>query len=368
MNVNSEGKIGTFEAICLTTLILTNKVFFISIAFIVQKTGTAAWYATLVSCTVVLIPFFLLYLLLRRFPGKDITQVYESVLGKVVGKAVVFIFCIMAIFYSGSNLREFVEMIKVYNLPTTPTSLIMSSFLLVAVIISSYGFECIARICAVCFIPIAAGLILILLLASPEYNFNHLKPVGGYGVDVTLLNSFLRSSAYMEFTVLTIVTSAIGGHRNYKKIGIISILLSGVILSASIICYLMAFGYSTCNENISGMFELSRSIYFNRFFQRVESVFLFIWVFSSVITTTVTFYIGVLIYCKAFSIKNHRPLLLPFAILTFIVAILPRSMQEIAQINVVFLRQYSVFVLTTPSIIALIISLIFKKKGKNANA
>lgn len=366
--MNSEGNIGTFEAICLTTLILTNKVFFTSIAFIVQKTGTAAWYATLISCAVTLILFFFLYLLLRRFPGKDIPQIYELVLGKVVGKLVVFIFCILAIYYSGSNLREFVEMIKVYNLPITPTSIIMASFLLVAVIISSYGFECIGRICAVFFIPIAAGLLLILLLASPEYNFNLLKPVGGYGVDVTLINGFLRISAYMEFTVLSIVTGAIGGHINFKKIGIISILLAGIIFSVSIICYLMTFGYSSGSENISGIFELSRSIYFNRFFQRVESVFLFIWVISSVITTTVTFYIGVLIYCKTFSIKNHRPLLLPFAILTFIVAILPRSMQEIAQINVVFLRQYSTFVVITPSIIVLIISWIFKKRGKKVNA
>jgi hypothetical protein len=244
----------------------------------------------------------------------------------------------------------------------------MISFLLVAVTISYFGFECMARICAICFIPTATGLLLILLLASPSYNFNLLKPFGGYGIDVALTSGFLRSSAYMEFTSLTIVTIAIGGHGNFKKIGVISILLTGLIFSTSIFCYLLTFGYSSGSESISGIFELSRSIYFNRFFQRVESIFLFIWVISSVITTTVTFYIGVLIYCKTFTIKNHRPLLLPFAVLAFIVAILPRSMQEITQINVVFLRQYSMFVVYIPSIIVLIISWIFKKRGQKANA
>ncbi len=364
--MNSEGKIGVFEAVCLTTLIMTNKVFFTSIAFIVQMTGTAAWYTTLVSCAVSLIFFYFLYLLLKRFPGKDIPQIYETVFGKVVGKLLVFMFCVFAVYYSGSTLREFVEMIKVYNLPQTPTSIIMISFLLVAVIVSYFGFECMARVCAICFIPTMAGLLLILLLASPSYSFNLLKPFGGYGTDVTLMSGFLRSSAYMEFTILAIVIGAIGGYGNFKKISVISILLTGVIFSTSIFCFLLTFGYSLGSENISGIFELSRSIYFNRFFQRVESIFLFIWVISSVITTTVTFYISILIYCKIFKIKNHRPLILPFAVLVFIVAILPRSMQEIAQVNVVFLRQYSMFVVYIPSIIVLIISWIFKKRGQKA--
>ncbi|HEY9061445.1 MAG TPA: GerAB/ArcD/ProY family transporter [Pseudobacteroides sp.] len=366
--MNSEGKIGVFEAVCLTTLIMTNKVFFTSIAFIVQMTGTSAWYTTLVSCAASLIFFYFLYLLLKRFPGKDIPQIYEAVLGKVAGKFLVFLFCVFAVYYSGSTLREFVEMIKVYNLPQTPTSIIMISFLLVAVIVSYFGFECMARVCAICFIPTVAGLLLILLLASPSYSSNLLKPFGGYGIDVTLMSGFLRSSAYMEFTILTIVTGAIGGYGNFKKIGVISILLTGVIFSTSIFCYLLAFGYSSGSENISGIFELSRSIYFNRFFQRVESIFLFIWVISSVITTTVTFYISILIYCKIFKIKNHRPLILPFAVLVFIAAILPRSMQEITQVNVVFLRQYSMFVAYIPSIIVLIIAWIFKKRGQKAGA
>jgi spore germination protein (amino acid permease) len=305
---------------------------------------------------------------LKRFPGLDIPQIYQEVLGKVFGKLIVLLFCIFAIYYAGSTLREFVEMIKTYALPLTPISVIMASFLLTAVIISYFGFECMARISAICFIPIIAGLILILLLASPSYNLNLLKPFGGHGINVTLATGFFRSSAYMEFTVLTVVVAALHGHAGFKKAGVTSILLTGIIFAISILCYLAAFGYPSASENISGLYELSRSIYFNRFFQRVESLFLFIWVISSVITTTVTFYIGILIYCKVFTIKNHKPLLLPFAVMAFIVAILPQSMQEVTHINVMFLRQYSMFVVYIPSVIVLLISFIFNKRGHGANA
>jgi hypothetical protein len=129
------------------------------------------------------------------------------------------------------------------------------------------------------------------------------------------------------------------------------------------LCYLAHFGYAAGGENVSGMFELSRSIYFNRFFQRVESIFLFIWAIASVVSTAVSFYIGVLIYCKSFHIERHRPLLLPFALLVFITAILPESLQEVININISFLRQSSMFVIFLPITTVLIISLIFKKKG-----
>lgn len=366
--MNSEGKIGTYEAICFTTLVIINKIFFTSTGYIVLATGTAAWYTTLISCLVTLVFFMFFYLLLKRFPGKDIVLIYETVLGKLPGKFIALVICGYAIFNAGSTLREFVEMIKVYNLPYTPVSVIMITFLTSAVIICYFGLQSLSRICALCFIPSMIGLGLILLMALPSYDMNLLKPYGGYGLSTTMKLGFFRSSAYYEFTLLGFAINAIGGYKQYKKVGITSILLSGAVFSVCLICYLMTFGYAAGSENISGIFELSRSIYFNRFIQRVETIFLFIWVISSVISTTASYYFSMLIYCKIFTIKDHKPLIFPFALLVFIVAILPASMQAVTQINTTFLRQYSMYIAYIPSIIVLLIAVIFKKKGGAANA
>lgn len=366
--MNSEGKIGTYEAICFTSLVMINKIFFTSVGGIVYQTGTAAWYATLISCLVTLLFFAFIYLLFKRFPGKDIIQIYETVLGKFPGKMIALVICGFVVFNAGSTLREFVEMIKVYNLPFTPTSIIIVTFLSVSIIISYFGFQTLARICALCFIPTIIGLGLILLLAAPAYDPNLLKPYLGYGPVTSMEYGFMRSSAYFEFILLGFAINAVGGHKSYKKIGIYSIIIAGAVFSISLLCYLMTFGYTVGGENISGIFELSRSIYFNRFIQRVESIFLFTWVISSVISTTASYYFGLLIYSKVFTIKDHKPLLIPFAILVFIVAILPASMQVVSQVNLVFLRQYSMFVIYVPAILILLIAIIFRKKGRLKNA
>ncbi len=365
--MNSEGKIGIFEGICLTTLVLSNKVFFTSVGNIVYVTGTSAWYTTLISGVFSLLFFIFFSLLLKRFPGKDMATIFVDVLGKIAGKVIILFMSAYSVFNAGTTSREFAEMIKVYNLPRTPTSIILVTFLAVSVIISYYGLQSLSRVCVLCAIPILAGMLLILLMASPSYSINLLNPMGGYGLSTTLKYGFLRSSAYFEFAMLSFAVNAIGGHKNYKKVGMISIIIASILFSTVLMCYLMTFGYAAGSENISGYFELSRSIYFNRFIQRVESVFLFTWVISSVISSTASFYFALLVYCKVFTVKDHKPFLIPFAILTYIIAILPTSLQVLTQTSLVFLREYSMFVIYLPVVIVLLLSVVLKKKGRVSN-
>lgn len=366
--MNNEGNMGLFEAVCLTTLIMMNKIFYTSTAVLVKEVGTASWYATIISCIVSLLFFYLIYLLMKRFPGFNIIQIFEEVLGKISGKAIGILFCIYAVYYTGSNLREFVDMIKTYNFPYTPESFILVSIISVAILISYYGVESIGRISSLTLIPLIVCLGVLFILASSSYNANYLKPYFGYGFVNTLYIGFLRSSAYDEVVILFIIVNSIHGLKNLKKAGIISILLTGIIFSISYICYLLTFTYSVGKENISGLFELSKTIYFNRFFQRVESIFLITWIIPSIIATAIEFYISVSIYCKVFTIKEYRPLLLPFSFLTFIIAILPRNFSQVVQINMLVIRQYSMLLVYFIPTIVLIISILFKKKGGNANA
>jgi spore germination protein KB len=365
--LNSEGKISVFEAICITTFIITTKIFFTSPSYLVKHAGTASWYCTIISCITSIIFFLLIYLLMKRFIGKNIVEIFEIVLGKYFGKLLSLLFCAYGLYYSGSNLREFVEMIKAYNLPYSPPSVIFSIFIATVCLITYFGLNGISRISVIYFYPVIAGFILILLLASPNYDVDYLKPYLGYGLGNSLTIGFLRSSAYEEVFILTIIINSMQSIKAFKKSGIISLIIAGIAFSISLICYLMTFGYIMGSENLSGIFQLSKIIYFNRFFQRLESVFLFIWVISSVIAASISFYITIIIYCKTFNIQEHKPLILPFAALLFLVAILPNSLSEVIDINLVLIRQYSLFLVYFIPVLVLLLSLILKKNGGKAN-
>jgi len=361
-----EGRFGLAEAISLTSLIMFNKIFYTSASIIVEALGTAAWYGTIISCLTSIVFFLLIYVLMKRFPGMDLVQVFEAVLGKIIGKAVALVFCAYFIFYAASNLREFVEMIKAYNLPYTPPSYILGTFLAVTALLAYLGLEAIARLSYINIFPVIGGLLLILILAYQFYDPHYLTPVLGYGIEKTLITGFLRSSAYDEVIVLAFIIKSIPGLKNFKKAGLASLALTGFVFVASLLCYLMAFQYSAGRENLSGLFQLSKTIYFGRFFQRVESIFLFIWVISSLIAVSVAFYIGLGIYCKVFRINDRRPVILPLIFSTFTVAILPENISYIIEVNITLIRQYSMVLIYLVPTLVLLISVILRKKGGKA--
>ncbi|MCD2347966.1 GerAB/ArcD/ProY family transporter [Clostridium guangxiense] len=360
-------KFGTYETVALVTMAMVAKILYTSTSAMIKTVGTAAWYMTIISCIISIIFFILIYKLMMRFPGKDIFEIYEAVLGKFLGKFVTIIFSMYLMFYCSSSIREFLEMIKSYSLPYTPPSVIIGTFILVSALLCYKGIENIARFSYLIFYPVLLGICLILVLAIPYYKFNYIKPYLGYGFEKTAFIGFLRSSAYQEVTLLCFVVRSIHGVKNLKKTGLIAIVLSGVIFAVTALCCIMDFGYGTGQENISGVYQLSRMIYYNRYFQRIEAIFLFIWVLAAVQNAALSLYFSIIAYCKSFNIKGYRNLILPFCFFGFMGALIPSNFPQVTDINMIIIRQYGLFFSFVPPVIVLVISMLLKKGGEKNN-
>jgi len=362
-----EGKIGMLEAYALVTVIIITKVFYTFPLASIKQTGTAAWYSTLIPCACAIAFFVLVYLLLKRFPQKDLYQVFEAVLGQKIGRFLVLVFSVYFLYYAGINLSEFVNILKIYCMPLTPQEVLVAGFLIVTAAMAYVGLEGISRVAYILFYLIIAGLVLILLLAIPFYDFHYLKPWFGYGLGVTVKEGILRTSSYDTVIILAIIANSLQGLKNLKRVGLACLLTAGAVFSICLACVLAAFQYTAGGEYISGMNHLSRIIYYSRFFQRVEAIFLFVWVFASVIAVSATFYIALSSYCRVFNITNHRPLLMPFLFLTFAFSSLPKNMAEIIDIYVRFIRGYSLFLIVLAPVLVLLIAMLMGKRGGKAS-
>lgn len=358
-----EGRFGFMEAFSIMAIVLATKIFYGSPMALIKPLGTAAWYGTLVSCAAALAFFTLLYILMKRFPQQDLFQIFETVTGKVIGKSLILIFAIFFVYKAGINLREFAAVLKVYSMPFTPPSLIFLSFLVVVAAMAYVGLEGIVRVGHIFFYLIFGALFLIILLAIPSYDFNYLQPILGYGLAETIKTGLIRVSAYDEIIFLAVIIRSLQGIQVFKKVGYLTLIFMGLTISVCLICILAAFQYTVGGEHISGMYQLSRVIYFTRFFQRIESIFLFVWVISSVITVSFIFYISMNAYCRVFNITNHRPLILPFTFLTFMVAFIPNNFAEIMEIHLKVLREYSSAILIVIPVMVLLLAFIRGKKG-----
>lgn len=363
-----EGKFGYHEAISLLVITITTKTFFTSPSILVEVVGTAGWYMTFISTAIAILAFMLLYMLLKRFPNKNIMEIADLVLGKWGGFLFSLLFGGFLLWIASISIREFVEVLKVYVLPESPPSFVMILFIIIIVFLSFMGLETIARFAKFIIYILGLGFVLVILLSSQNFVPRHLYPLLGYGIDTTIIYGLLRSSFYGEIAIIGVIASSLHGYKEIKRIGISTLLISGLLTSISLLVFTLVFPYTVGQELTSPMYEMAALIDYGGFMQRMEPIFLFLWNYGTFIEVSLIFYAVLMLFCHAFRIDDKRPVILPMATIMFSISFIPKGIAEVISGLVQTIRSWGWIIYYVPPIIILIIALIRKKKGESQNA
>lgn len=366
--MTNEGKFGLQEAIWLITITSSTKLLLTNPAMSAKIAGTAGWYVPLISMVFTIIWFTFIFLLLKRYPGNNIMEIYETVLGRFLGSIFSCVIMLALLSSAALSLREFVEVKKVYILVRTPISLIITCFIIVTIILSFLGLEAIARYSKLISFILLFSFILILILSSQNYQSHRLFPILGYGLGNTLFHGFMRSSMFGEIIIIAIIAKSLHGINEIKKTGFISIIFSGILVSVAYLTFLLTFSYFLGRELTAPIYVMASLINYGFFFQRVESIFMFIWNLTSLISIAVLLYSSLMVYCHIFRIKDKRPLIIPFGIILFTLTIIPQGLMHVISIYRQFLMNYGWMFFYVPSLIVLLSAIILRKKGNIKNA
>ncbi|KPU44801.1 spore germination protein [Oxobacter pfennigii] len=363
-----EGKLGAQEMISLVTAAISSKLFFTSPGFLTRFVGTAGWYMTLISNITAMAAFAFTYLLLKRFPGKGIVEIFDISFGRIIGFICSLTMGIAFLINTSVFLREFAEVIKIYVYPETPISLLMIPAVISAAIAASLGLESIARFSKLSAYTSIIGFLTLLILTSQNFKYHYIFPVLGYGLSKTVSIGIERSSVYAEVIILAVYAGSIQKISDIKKVGFISLILSGFIISLGLLSISMAFPYQIAQEITAPVYELTRLIKYGSFVQRLDPFFLFLWNITTVITICILFNSSVSVCCKAFRLQDARPVIVPMAVILFSYAFIPESFMSVVTKYVQSSRIYGSLVFFGLPIIALAAAKIRKKKGDVSNA
>lgn len=362
-----EGKIGVQEAIALIVITISVKVYFTSPAYTARTIGTSSWIMTLISATTALFAFMLICKLLERFPGQNLIIAFELSLGRFFGFIASMLLILFFVFTTSIFVREFAEILKIYAFPLTPTGFVIGVYMIIIAFACYLGLEAISRSARLLVYYILAGFVIVIVLAYNQYDIHNLFPIFGYGIDKTVITGFSRSSFYGEVIILGLIAPSIQGISHIKKVGSISVIISGLIISAALFATMMAFNYATAQETASRVYELARVIRVGDFMQRLDPFFLLTWCLGSLIGGSILLYCLISSYCKAFRIQDQRPVILPFSIVLFTACMVPKDMTTIAE-YVQLSRQYGWIVYFGLPIIVLMVAVLRKKKGVEKSA
>jgi spore germination protein (amino acid permease) len=326
-NQDSLVKLGYSEAVAMAMVFIGAKAFLGYPRFLVEMGLNAAWLLILISIIISLLFWLLIASLLNKFPGKSLMEINQIVLGNFLGLAVNIISLLYIIISTSNLLRIFSGAVIITALPHAPISALAILFVIVMWIAAHLGLEAISRNAYISLPFIIIGITAVLLLLYPYWDVKELFPVLGIGPVRLLFNSFLNISAFGEIILLAYLAPffSFDGTR-LKNIGIFSIATVGFYFLFITVTYLMVIPVPSALENLTPFYQLSRSIYLGRYYQRLESVFIFFWIYTAFLRLSIGLILAAIVTRESLKIPYYRPLLPALCVLFFSLALTPAQL------------------------------------------
>lgn len=322
MQMQNKIKFGKWEAITLLINLICTKIFLFYPRMTVEDAGTAGWIISIFSSVITFILFFIFMKLHTRFENKDIVDIAEHLGGKPLKIIIGMIIAGIALLLVIIVIREYSEDMKVISLPLSPLSFIMIFFIVGTVLGSMLGLEAIVRLNAIVVPVISVAYIVILLGVIPQMELNNIFPILGTGMRNILGNGLFRVSVFAELLAIFLLPPFLGDNKKVRGTGYIALGISSVFLLISSLAYILTFSYPSNLEPFNPIYQMARLINLGRFFQRIESMFVFIWAMAALLYITSLFYLAVYVIAKSSGLKYMRPLIMPLAVIVFSAAFL----------------------------------------------
>lgn len=327
--MNSSSRIGHSEILALVIIYMGTKVYLGLPRTFVEIGGTAGWMLPVLSGFLALPLWLLIFRLLERFPGQNIAQINYQVLGPLLGTGLNILFIIYYVFTSGSLLRQFGEAVILTSLPEAPISSLVFLFIIPMALAVYLGIEPIIRAAYIASPFVIFGTVGMLFALIPSWDFVQIYPLLGNGLPKLALYALPFTSVFSEVLILGILAPFFAfDSKKLRQIGSVSIIIIALFFSFSTLIYQIVIPYPGATESLLPYYQLARSIYLGRFFQRVESIFVLFWIFSAFLRLSVGVFIGAYLYKETFQIKYLHPLVPAMAIIYLTVSLTPGNLMQ----------------------------------------
>lgn len=362
----TEQKLGKWEAIILVLTIVINHIILGLPRSIVEEHSSASILNVIYISIIVLIIVFLISKLLERFPSLDIIDIANFLGGKLLKNCIAILFLLYFVFISSILLRSFSEGLKLVFFPRTSLPIIMILFLIAIVIMNKLNIISIARANLFFTILVAISLIFIFFANWKNIVWQKVSPVFGNGFYTTFFSGLSDLFAFGGISLLYLLPPYLKNQKDFKKVALTSVGLSAFFLLISVATLLFIFPPVIISQQIFPIYLASRFINFSRFFQRLDALFLLIWLLSIICYLAIILYFSTNIFKRFTKIKFSKWISTLFALIMFGIALIPKNMQQITFLENVVYRYIILILVFGISLIILILANIkyLRKKRK----
>jgi spore germination protein (amino acid permease) len=343
-------------------IVICTQIFLNMPRIVAEDAGTAGWILALYVSIIAVGLFVIMSLFYKNFEGKDLLDIAHETFGRIGRVVVGIIIVIYLIVITSVVLRGFSENMKIISLNLSPISYVIFFFTVSMAVGAYMGIEAIIRVAAIIVPVIIAGYIIIAMGVLPYTQLSRIAPWLGAGPYAIFVKGLTRVSIYSEGLFIALIAPFLKTNKNFRSVGYTGFLLSAIFITLSSIIYLLIYQYPLATENFLPMYQLARLIYFGRFFERIESLFLVIWAMTAFLYLAFGLFFSVYVFQKTMELKYYQPLIFPFLIIIFSMSILPPNLITVIKIETEYIRKFSFILTYALTIVLLAIATIVKKR------
>lgn len=295
---------------------------------------------TIIYGAIYLVIIFMKYKTIRLNNNNEFEVIVENLLGKILGRVVLFLISIGIIFLISIQLRIFIDSIKVYIFPNINSEFMVIITLIICYYVARYGDKVIPGLNELMFVFLSIICLIVFCIVYKNIDLTNMLPIeikDGY----TYFKGFLLLGSYFVGGIMLYYLLPKYQTENIRKVHI--------GYKATIMAFLfLSFVFLIC-VGILNINQLSKSIWpiimaFTTidvpggFIERVEGIIITIAIVFFIINFINLYFYSSYLNSKALGIKNHSISSTMFIPVIYVISVLPNGLEEINYIlsNYVF--------------------------------
>lgn len=293
--------------------------------------GNDGWIAIILSALLV-IPFLIIVnKIFELYPNKDFFQIGREVLGKWIFNIFLIVLLFDCILLCASVARYLGEIIKAFLLLTTPTELIIITFIIATSYIARLDVQTICR-AAYHIYPIVIGFTIFLTLVSlAGVDFTNMLPV--FQSSIKELPKGIQATffSFMGFEILLFVLPFAEEREKTLKSSLIGIALVMLIYTVIFVISLSQYGLSHLQRQTFPTLSLIKEIDLPGFFiENLDGLVVAIWVIIIFGSMAPFYYAGGKILSNLCSTKSQDLFIIPLLPFIYIISLIPENIIELS--------------------------------------
>ncbi|MGE7759556.1 GerAB/ArcD/ProY family transporter [Peribacillus sp. NPDC097895] len=362
-----KGKISSGEFLILVIIFTIGGAILTLPSALVTYAKQDGWIAYIIATIIGLCFIFLFNQLASLYPTLTYIEVNEKIFGKWIGKISALLFLFYIYYLSSALLSEIGNFFTTQVLVGTPIQMIMILFLLTSLFGVRLGLEVICRTAVIFFPWIVVLLFILFLFITPDVKIENLQPIFEEGMKPLLSGSYHSLALpYVQLVFFLMITPYVNEKAEMKKNFYRGTLIGGIVLFLVIIFSILVLGAENTTRLTYPSYKLGMRISIGNFFERVEVIVAFIWIFTEYFKLTICYYGLALGLAQLLGLKDYKILLFPlaFLILTFTII----SHPDIVHYQNFIATTWTPFSLTICLLLPLLLLVIGKIRKKHSTS